>query len=195
MIKQDIFKSLDDGIKLREQLRDEFASQIQIIGEILASAIASGNKLMLCGNGGSAADAQHIAAELIIRFRSSVNRPAVPALALSTDTSVLTACGNDLGFDKIFSRQVEGLGKRGDILIAISTSGNSKNIVEAIRAAAGLEMTSVALLGGKGGDAKHLADFSIVVPSDITARIQEAHITIGHIWCEVIEASNFKTYL
>lgn len=151
----------------------------------IVDALGGGCKLMLCGNGGSAADSQHIAAEFTGRFIE--DRKPLPAIALSTDTSALTCIGNDYTFVDIFSRQIMALGKPGDILMAISTSGNSKNVVEAVNTAKGMGIDCIGLLGKDGGILSELCDVSIVVPSDTTARIQEAHIFIGHTICGAVE--------
>lgn len=150
------------------------------------AALNRGNKIIIFGNGGSAADAQHIAAEFVVRFRK--NRRALPAIALTTDTSALTAIGNDFGFDHLFSRQVEALCVRGDLVIGISTSGNSENVIRALEAAQQMGATTAAFGGGDGGKMLSLADYSIIVPSRVTARIQEMHITIGHMLCGAVEA-------
>lgn len=157
-------------------------------GKACAHALRNGNKIMLCGNGGSAADAQHTAAELTGRFVN--DRSALAGLALTTDTSALTCIGNDYGFSQIFSRQVEGLGKAGDVLIGISTSGNSENIISAVISAKKIGITTIALLGGTGGKLRDVSDMSIIVPSSTTARIQEAHIFICHTLCGLIENIN-----
>jgi len=149
------------------------------------SALQSGGKIMLCGNGGSAADSQHLAAEFTGRF--TLDRKPLAALALSTDTSALTCIANDYHFDEVFSRQVRALGRSGDCLLAISTSGNSANVCKAVEAARSLGVHCIGLLGRDGGKLKSLCDVSIVVPSPITARIQEAHILIGHSLCGAIE--------
>ncbi|MDD5156423.1 D-sedoheptulose 7-phosphate isomerase [Sulfurimonas sp.] len=149
------------------------------------------NKTILAGNGGSAADAQHIAAELVGRY--GFDRPSLASLALTTDTSNITAIGNDYGYDKIFSRQLEGMGQKGDIFIGISTSGNSKNIINAFERAKEKGITTVALVGKDGGDMAKIADISLIVPSDSTPRIQESHILIGHIMCDIIEKELFGT--
>ena len=154
-------------------------------GALISKAFVSGNKLMLCGNGGSAADSQHIAAEMTGRFIK--DRKPLPAIALTTDTSTLTCIANDYSFEHVFARQVSALGRPGDVLLAISTSGNSENVIKAMQAAKDLSIKTVALTGRDGGRIKSLADFSIVVPSLTTARIQEAHIFIGHIICGLIE--------
>ncbi len=153
--------------------------------EIANRSLQSGRKLLFFGNGGSAGDAQHIAAELTVRYTR--NRPAIAAVALTTDTSVLTAIGNDLGFDRLFSRQVEALAKPGDVVIGITTSGSSANVVQALKTAKEMGCYAVGLTGGDGGELRGLADPLIVVPSRITARIQEMHITIGHALCKAIE--------
>ena len=147
------------------------------------------NKTILAGNGGSAADAQHIAAELVGRY--GFDRPSLPSLSLTTDTSNLTAIGNDYVYDKVFSRQLEGMGKRGDLFIGISTSGNSKNIINAFEVAKQKGITTVALVGRDGGAMAKMADMAIVVPSESTPRIQESHILIGHIICDIIEKEIF----
>jgi len=154
---------------------------------ICSTAISQGQKLMFCGNGGSAADSQHLAAEFTGRYKR--DRIPLPALALSTDTSALTCISNDYSFDDVFSRQVYALGKPGDCLIAISTSGNSKNVIEAVKSATAKGISTIGLLGNDGGNLKGLCSLSIVVPSTVTARIQEAHILIGHTICEGIEGS------
>lgn len=159
--------------------------EIASAGELCANALAQGQRLYLCGNGGSAADAQHIAPELIGRFVN--DRRSLPALALTTDTSVLTAIGNDYGYDEVFSRQVEGLCRKGDVLIAISTSGNSKNISKTVDAAHVVGSSVIGLLGKSGGALKKKCDLSLSVPSDVTARIQEMHIMIGHLISALVE--------
>ena len=146
-------------------------------------------KTILAGNGGSAADAQHIAAELVGRY--GFDRPSIPSLALTTDTSNLTAIGNDYGYDQIFSRQLEGMGVEGDLFIGISTSGNSQNVVNAFEVAKKKGITTVALVGRDGGKMAQMADFAVIVPSNATPRIQESHILIGHIICDIIEKELF----
>jgi D-sedoheptulose 7-phosphate isomerase len=153
--------------------------------EILEHGVRHGGKLLLFGNGGSAADAQHIAAELIIRYKA--DRAAISAIALTTDSSALTACGNDLGFDALFERQIEGLGREGDVAVGISTSGNSANVLRGLRRARTMGLRTVGLTGGAGGQMRSVCDALIVVPSSVTARIQEMHITIGHVLCKALE--------
>jgi len=176
-----------ESVATKQQLASERASDIRICGEMLATCAASNRLIMFCGNGGSAADSQHLAAELVVRLRGGIERRAIAALALTVDTSVLTAGGNDYGFDNVFKRQVEAFGKEGDVLVAITTSGTSKNIVMAVEEAKKRGVLTIGLLGGSGGVLKDMCDASVVVPSTVTARIQESHILIGHIWCEMIE--------
>jgi D-sedoheptulose 7-phosphate isomerase len=153
--------------------------------DILETGLRQGGKLMLFGNGGSAADAQHIAGELIIRYKS--DRPAIAALALTTDSSALTACGNDLGFEALFERQIAGLGRLHDVAVGLSTSGRSPNVLKGLRQARSMGLATVGLTGGSGGEMREVCDAVIVVPSPVTARIQEMHITIGHVWCKALE--------
>lgn len=173
----------------REAIEKSFTPpQIQIldrIAELLATSLRAGKKIFLCGNGGSAADSQHIAAEFIGRFKRE--RPGLPALALTTDTSVLTAVGNDYAFEKVFSRQVEGLGEKGDVLIALSTSGNSKNVLEAVKAAKVKGLATVGFTGAKGGALREAADHCFLAQSHETPHIQEVHITALHALSEVVE--------
>jgi D-sedoheptulose 7-phosphate isomerase len=165
----------------------EAALQPAFAGALAAcvTCIRGGGKILLFGNGGSAGDAQHLATELTIRYKT--NRAAIAAIALTTDTSALTACGNDLGFDRIFSRQIEALGRPGDIAFAISTSGKSPNIIAALKQAKAMGLVTAALGGKGGGDMAGLADHLLVVPSDTTARIQEMHITLGQMLCGALE--------
>lgn len=153
----------------------------------IVDAIAGGGKLLFCGNGGSAADAQHLAAELLVRLRPTVNRGGIPALALAMDTSTLTACANDYSFDTLYERMIETMGKPGDVLLGITTSGRSPNVIRALQAARAKNMRAFGFLGGSGGPALAECDLALVVPSDITGRIQEAHIMAGHALMELIE--------
>ena len=155
--------------------------------DIMKSAIASGGKILFCGNGGSAADSQHLATEFIIRLSHDIKRPAIASIALTTDTSLLTAGANDIGYDNVFARQVEGLGREGDCLVGISTSGNSASIIKAFEMAKSKGVKTIAFLGGNGGKIKGMADCEIIIPSSNTQRIQEGHITVGHIVCESVE--------
>ncbi len=159
------------------------------MAEICVDALQKGHKILLCGNGGSAADAQHIAAELVGRFHRE--RRSLPAIALTTDTSILTSIGNDYSYDDVFSRQVEGLGAEGDVLWCITTSGNSENVLRAAAAAKAKNMTVIASLGKDGGKAAAICDVSFIVPSDSTARIQEMHILAAHAICEVIDETEW----
>lgn len=179
--------AIQASIETKQLLMEQCCDAIHACGTVLAQAARENNLIMLCGNGGSAADAQHIAAELVVRLRSSVNRRAIAAMALTVDTSILTAGGNDYGFDHVFARQVEAFGKPGSVLIAISTSGNSDNVVKAVEQAKTQGVTVIGLLGGSGGKLASMCDTAVCVPSDVTARIQESHILVGHIWCEMIE--------
>ena len=182
-----IIDSLNESSETKLKIKDQLADEIIKAVDILVSAYKDGNKLLLCGNGGSAADCQHIATELMIRLSHHIQRPALPAIALTTDSSNLTAGGNDIGFENVFARNVEGLGSLGDVLLAISTSGNSPNILKAAETAHSKGMKVIGFLGGSGGKLKSLVDLPIVVPSSNTQRIQEGHITIAHIICELVE--------
>ena len=163
----------------------KFESKILEISDLILPLFSSGGKILICGNGGSAADAQHIAAEFVGRYR--IERPALPAIALSTDSSALTAISNDYGYEQVFSRQIEALGSKGDILLCISTSGNSLNIIKAIEAATAKKMRTITFLGNGGGELKNKGDYEFIVESSITARIQEAHIFLAHNLCELID--------
>ena len=158
---------------------------VEEAGKLCVESLKNGGKIILCGNGGSAADAQHIAAELSGRFKKE--RKALAGVAITTDTSTLTSIGNDYGFDYIFSRQVEAIGRKDDVLIAISTSGNSQNVINAIRSAKELGMKIITLTGKEGGEMKSLGDINVIIPSDNTPRIQEMHIIIGHMICAIID--------
>ena len=180
-------QALAEGIRVRQEALDNHVSELVEIGKICGQAIENGNKILLCGNGGSAADAQHLAAELLIRLRPDVTRQTLPAIALAMDTSTLTACGNDLGFEVIFERMVQALGNKGDVLIGITTSGKSPNVLKALTKAKELGIVTVGFLGGSGGPALPLCDFSFIAPTTVTGRIQELHITAGHIVMELVE--------
>lgn len=177
---------LTNHLGVVERLKAQ-AGEIADTGSRLIETLRGGGKIMLCGNGGSAADAQHIAAELVGRFETS--RRGLPAMALTTDTSILTSVGNDYGFEAVFARQVEAWARPGDCLVAISTSGNSRNVRLAAEAARALGCHTIGLLGGDGGAIKAIVEQSIVAPSGQTARIQECHGLIGHIWCAMIDAA------
>ena len=183
-IREQIIASM--GLK-EKLLSPEACNDIGTIENVVLNAFTEGKKVFICGNGGSAADAQHIAAEFVVRFLPNSNRPPLPMIALTTDSSVLTACGNDFGYDKVFSQQLKAIGNRGDVVILISTSGNSANLIQAAQYANNNNITTIGLLGGDGGSLKALCNYSIVVPSTITARVQECHILIGHIICQRVE--------
>jgi len=178
-------KELDEHRRAFEAMAQMLTQPFSETLAILEHGVRRGGKLLLFGNGGSAADAQHIAAELIIRYKA--DRAAISAVALTTDTSALTACGNDLGFDALFERQIEGLGREGDVAVGISTSGNSANVLRGLRQARAMGLQTAGLTGGTGGQMHGLCDALIVVPSSVTARIQEMHITIGHVLCKALE--------
>ncbi len=170
---------------LVRQLGEQYAEQIAQVAEAMIAALRAGHKILVCGNGGSAADAQHFAAEMIGRFRRE--RQPIPVLALTTDTSILTAVGNDYGFEQVFEREVAGLGTSGDVLVGISTSGNSANVVRAMRWARAHGITTVGLLGSDGGVIAGACDLALVVPAHEPARIQECHGVIIHALCDLIE--------
>lgn len=182
-------RQLLEGIEIKRAAARDCAPDVAKAAETIAKALGAGNKLLVCGNGGSAADSQHIAAELVGRFE--MERRALPAIALSTDTSILTAVSNDYSFEKVFARQVEAHGTKGDVLFAISTSGNSGNVLEAVAAGRKRGMRIISMTGISGGKLRALSDICIKVPSDKTPRIQEVHIAIGHIICELVEKELF----
>ena len=181
-----IASSLDEHIELFATLRASYEANILQCAELILQTLQAGNKVLLCGNGGSAADAQHIAAELVGRYESE--RVGLPAIALTTDTSALTALANDYSFERVFARQVEALAVEGDLLIAISTSGSSPNVIAAVMSARKRGSKVLGMTGANGKKLASLCDACLMIPFDRTARIQEAHITIAHIWCEMIEA-------
>ena len=182
-ITDSLNESSETKLKIKELCFDDIIKAI----DLLVECYKRGNKLLLCGNGGSAADCQHIATELMIRLSHHINRPALPAIALTTDTSNLTAGGNDIGFENVFARNVEGLGNKDDVLLAISTSGNSPNVIKAVEMAHQKGIKVIGFLGGSGGKLKSSVDLPIIIPSSNTQRIQEGHITIAHIICEMVE--------
>lgn len=186
-----ITETLKESAEVKLKTIESCKAEILVAVQSLVDAYKNGKKLLLCGNGGSAADCQHLAAEFVIRLTAQVNRPSLPAIALTTDTSNLSAGGNDLGWEFTYSRILEGLGNEGDVLIAISTSGNSPNIIRAVEKAKEKKIFVIGFLGGTGGKLKDFVDLPIVIPSEITARIQETHITIGHILCDLVEKELF----
>jgi D-sedoheptulose 7-phosphate isomerase len=187
-----IKKALKNSADLKNLMAETMADKIGLAAEKLASTIRNGGKAIFCGNGGSAADSQHLATELVVRLSSKNNRRALPAISLTTNSSILTACANDYGFDEIFSRQVEALGNKGDILLAISTSGNSKNVIKAVEAARKIGIVTIGFLGCGGGKLAGIVDLPLVIPSDDAQRVQEAHITVGHIIISIAETELLK---
>lgn len=185
--KRFIIDSLNESAETKHNIKYQLIDDIINVVQVLSDCYKNGNKLLLCGNGGSAADCQHIATELMIRLNHHIQRPALPAIALTTDSSNLTAGGNDIGFENVFARNVEGLGNKGDLLLAISTSGNSGNVIKAVEMAHTKEMKVIGFLGGNGGKMKDIVDFPILIPSSNVQRIQEGHITVAHIICELVE--------
>lgn len=188
----DIKEIIDNSISVKQAILndEEIVSKIAEAVKIIVAAFQGGNKVLFCGNGGSAADAQHLAAEFSGRFY--IDRKALPAEALHCNTSYLTAVGNDYGYQYVYSRIIDGIGKKGDVLIGLSTSGNSENIIHAINSANKLGVTTIALTGVTGGKMKNISKYIISVPSNDTPRIQEAHIMIGHIICQLVEANIFS---
>ncbi len=183
--QRQIVRRLEESAQVKLAIGRRQAAKIEGVAQLIIAAGRSGGKVVFFGNGGSAADAQHLAGELVAKFM--LDRRALPALALTTNTSILTALGNDSGYETVFARQVEALVNRGDVAIGISTSGNSPNVIEAIKAARARGAATVGLTGGSGGMLAKTADIVIKVPSRSVPRIQEAHITIGHIICELVE--------
>jgi D-sedoheptulose 7-phosphate isomerase len=188
-VKETVARSLKEGAELRLKMAETMAASITAAAESIAEAFKAGRKLLLFGNGGSAADAQHIAAEFMNRFL--IERPPLPAIALTTDTSVLTSIANDYSFDDVFSKQVKALGRKGDVALGITTSGSSGNVLKALRAAKKLGMVTIALTG-EAGKAATLVDIALQIPSRSTPRIQEAHIVVGHILCDLTDTLLFR---
>lgn len=177
--------------EVKAKIFEQCAGEILKAADVLIRAFSEHRKILLCGNGGSAADCQHLAAEFIIRMNPAITRPALPAIALTTDSSILTAGANDIGYDNVFARAVEAMGNPGDVLIGISTSGKSESVNRALQAARTQGMATIGLLGKEGGTMKSLVDCAIIVPSNDTQRIQEGQITIGHILCALVEREMF----
>ena len=178
---------MEDGIILRRHLATEMAPLVIQAIDLCEAALRGGGKLFFCGNGGSAADAQHLATELLVRLRSRVERPSWPAIALTLDPAALTAGGNDYGFENVFARPLSGLGRQGDVLIGITTSGRSPNVIKALQVARSMGIGTIGFLGSDGGGAAGLCDVALIVPSNETARVQEAHISLGHAILELLE--------
>jgi D-sedoheptulose 7-phosphate isomerase len=185
-----IRERLEESAATKARAVEECSQSIEAAAGLMTESLRSGGRILLCGNGGSAADCQHIAAEFTSVLTQEFMRPALSAIALTTDTSFLTANANDFGFEGVFARHVEALGRAGDVLVGISTSGNSKNVLRAVSRAKELGMRTIALTG-RGGELPRTADVAIRVPSDRTSHIQETHIAIGHILCELVEMNLF----
>lgn len=184
---------LMDALAEREKLllaaKNDYPDKVAFLSNMVTEIIKGGGKVLACGNGGSAAECQHFAAEMVVRLTEKTERSALPAIALTTDSSVISACANDYGFDKIFSRQVEALGRKGDLLLVLSTSGNSDNVVNAVKAARDLKMETAALIGKGGGELAEFANYSIIIPSQSVLRIQEEHLYILHQMVELVQLS------
>lgn len=189
-MREAVIRELEESARIKKLVAKELTEEIVDASQWVIECFKAGGKVLLFGNGGSAADAQHIATELVCRFQKE--RKALPALALSTNSSLVTAQTNDFGFETVFSRQIEAWAKKGDIAIAISTSGNSPNILEGVKKAKELGMRTIGFIGKGGGELKNLVDLPLIVPSDDVPRIQEVHITIGHVICHLIEKELFK---
>jgi D-sedoheptulose 7-phosphate isomerase len=172
---------------LKRRIATELAGAVIGVVDACEASLRAGGKLMFCGNGGSAADSQHLATEMLIRLRPKSERPSIAALALTLDPATLTACGNDYGYDRVFERPLRGLGRRGDVLFGITTSGRSANVIRALEAAREMAIVTVGLLGGEGQPALSQCDFALLVPDTETARIQECHIALGHAVLELLE--------
>ncbi len=192
-MKKIIEKILEDSLKVKEAFIRENIPNLILLAEKVALAFTADRKLLLCGNGGSAADAQHLAAEFVNRF--TLERPPLPAMALTTDTSVITSIGNDYSFDEVFSKQIKALGTEGDILLAITTSGNSENLLSAVRDAKRQGIYTAGLLGRDGGKLADMVDMALLVRADDVARIQESHILAGHILCHLVDFILFQRHL
>ena len=190
-MKHIVQKQLGDSIATMQSVLNDpqISDTIVTIAELTAKAMLDGRKLLIAGNGGSAADAQHLVAEFVARL--TVNRPALRAIALTVDSSIITAIGNDLGYDDVFARQIEALGQPGDIFLGISTSGNSKNIIKALQLARTLDITTIGFTGNGGGRMRDLCDHNVIIPSDVTMNIQESHLALEHIYCMLVERCYF----
>ncbi|MDF1666534.1 MAG: D-sedoheptulose 7-phosphate isomerase [Planctomycetota bacterium] len=178
---------LKESLVVKEAFLSGHMQSVVDLGLAIATAFQNGHKLLIAGNGGSAADAQHMAAELVVRLTSAFERQALPAIALTTDSSLVTACSNDYGYEFIFSRQIEAFGQEGDVFLGISTSGNSGNVIKALEVAKERGVVTAVLSGKTGGKLKGMADYSVLVPSGVTAHVQECHITAIHVLCDIIE--------
>lgn len=185
--KEFIEVSLNESAATKKLMLEKNFEEINEVSDVLIGVVKTGRKIMFIGNGGSAADSQHLATEFVIRLSHDLDRPSIAAIALTTDTSMLTAGGNDIGFENVFARNIEGLGNEGDALICISTSGNSPNILKAVETAKEKKIITIGFLGKDGGKLIKECDYSVLIPSNNTQRIQEGHITAGHIICEIVE--------
>lgn len=190
-MKNIIDEILHESINIKEKFISEYAEDLISISEKIVSAFTNDRKLLLCGNGGSAADCQHIAAEFVNRFE--MERPPLPAIALTTDTSVITSIGNDYSYDDIFTKQVKAIGLEGDVLLAISTSGNSPNVLSAVDAAKDMDIYTIGMAGRDGGKLRDISDICLVAKSERTARVQESHILAGHIICKLVDHILFNS--
>jgi D-sedoheptulose 7-phosphate isomerase len=190
LMKDEILQAFKESAEVKTRFIRTHGDTLMQVVKVLVAAFKGGHKVLLFGNGGSAADAQHLAAEFVNRFL--IERPPLPAIALTTDTSILTSISNDYGYVETFAKQVKALGRAGDVAIGISTSGSAANVVKAVKAAKDLGLKTVGLTGGNGGDLVRIADFALVVDSSSTPRIQEAHITIGHVLCEMVDRMLFQ---
>ena len=184
-MKEFAIKAFDDSAEIKRRFARDHADRIVQVAQLIGGAFQAGHKVLLFGNGGSSTDAAHIAAEFVGRYKRE--RAPLPAIALATDIAAITCIANDYGFEELFARQVHAHGQRGDVAIAISTSGNSPNVLKGVEAAKALGLTTIAWTGGTGGKLADMVDYAFVVPSTLTARIQESHITLGHVLCELIE--------
>jgi len=191
-MRDKIMKSFKDSMSVKQKFVDEYMETIIEVSRLIADAMNNGNKLLLFGNGGSACDASHIAAEFINRFQRE--RPAFPAIALNTDMAVITSIANDYDYSTIFERQLKALAQEGDVVIAISTSGNSPNVIKAVEAAIKKRLKVVALTGAKGDKLASISDYVFAVPSNDTPRVQETHITLGHVLCQMVEEILFESH-
>jgi D-sedoheptulose 7-phosphate isomerase len=188
-MKEQVIKAFEESIDVKRRFVQEHVDRIVQVANVIAAAFHEGHKVLLFGNGGSSTDASHIAAEFVGRYHRE--RRPLPAIALATDMAAITCIANDYDYAEIFARQVKAHGQKGDVVIAISTSGNSPNVLKGLEAARELGLTTVGWTGGKGGKLADMVDYPFVVPSTVTARIQESHITLGHVLCELIEESLF----
>jgi len=188
-MKERVIKAFEDSVDVKRRFMQQHVDRIVQVASVIAAAFREGHKVLLFGNGGSSTDASHIAAEFVGRYHRE--RRPLPAIALGTDMAAITCIANDYDYAEIFARQVKAHGQKGDVVIAISTSGNSPNVLKGLEAARELGLTTIGWTGGKGGKVEGLVDYPFVVPSTVTARIQESHITLGHVLCELIEESLF----